>query len=170
MRNANFLTLLLGLVSVGLLIPAHSIAESRYRGLGTGLEVGAPYKDVVVEYNISARAKEAGFGEKAAKIKAEPLFRAAGINENPANRANTLHVAVDVVGRAFLVQVFFSRVVNYRANVDDEYVMVVPTWRTTRFGTYAADTGYISSAVGIAVEDFLSEYLKANAPPGKKAQ
>ena len=71
-----------------------------------------------------------------------------------------LYVRVSVVGAAFSIDLEYKKWVR---ELESERLGVATTWDTGVTGTHVRNASYILSGVSALLEDFLVEYLRANA-------
>ena len=70
-----------------------------------------------------------------------------------------LGVSVNIVGRAFHIEIEFAKYVHDSISQSDGFAT---TWTKNVTGTSGQDGGYILSTVAMIMDEFLVEYFRAN--------
>lgn len=113
---------------------------------------------------LREKADEIGLTKDAIEISARSRLRGARIYRKDASHSYYLYVNVNVVGRAFSVNVEYGkRFYDAESGIFGRAV----TWDTGSTGTYSS-SNYILGSVGRHVDKFIDEYLRVNAEACEK--
>ena len=102
--------------------------------------------------------KEVGLTEQAVYRAVSSRLRSARILRSGRPSPAVLYVDVDIAGRAFSVDLFFSKyVVDWRG-----YDSLAVTWGSSVTGTHGRDANYVLGSLARQMDHFIDEYLRVN--------
>jgi hypothetical protein len=128
----------------------------------SGLE--APGYKTVQILIIGNGLDKIGLTEERIRTKCELRLRQANLNPIPKAKLplHYLGISVTVADGAFAIQVEFTRPVTFMVN-GKEYWTLGTTWERNSAGTHGRDPEYVIQTLDRHLDDFLNDYLKANA-------
>lgn len=117
-----------------------------------------PFELLVEDYSSDEDYREIGLTGQAIQNLAESRLRAARLYTDTDSPQN-LYININVVGRAFGIDLDFRKIV-YDPASDSRYYAA--SWSTGSTGTHGNDSGYILSNLSKHMDEFMVEYLRAN--------
>ena len=117
----------------------------------------------LVMEDLSDDSKEIRLTEDRLRLAAESRLRAARLYTDSLHVSNAayLYIKVHVLGRAYSIDVEYSKAVFDEAS-DDSGMAV--TWQTGSLGTHGQDAGFIVQNLSEHLDRFLAAYLRVNEP------
>jgi len=127
----------------------------------SGLEV-SEYGKLKVLIELLSADKVIGLTREKLEKKCEIRLKQAGI-EPVGQKDECLYVKVDLLRDAYAMSIGLSRTILFKKNGNIYRKCGAPTWQKNIIGLHRGNVRYVFECLDSLLDDFISEYLKANS-------